>query len=469
MKILDLGFKDFTNNDNITKYYSYICTHALDSGNNLGNELKGDYINLPDLKVVKSPMVVDLYKDDKKVAIYKFMKGIDGGCTFIPKDDKYVVYVLHHIDMDGIVSASIVYNAINPVASKCYSYNYNMSDEYRMEFSKRFDGYKKLMIVTDLSLNTNDIDFILSHFDKVVWLDHHGTSINTIESILRLRPQYENKLFYAIDTRFSASYLNYTIFKDLIVGNLNAVFPALVSVYDTKQNKVYPHAYRDGLKLNQYFNDIEVLRPQSSLWTKLLYSNDGLKSEYSLLDKVLEVGEQLLSIYETRNTILYKNEYKYIFKYRNYTIKCINGVGNSLRFCNDAELDIAMIARMKDDYNFTLSAYSDSDKVKSMDIGRVFKKYFTGGGHPGAAGYTSSMNDILYDLQNCIYNDRSIIMDENEGLFRDILKELKSQYPAMDKEIYPYEEGTINRVEPNMLSIFFYTSLVLFYELHLNR
>ena len=482
MKIVDIGFKDFTDMGNIVKYYSYLCAHSLDTNSNLGNEIKGDYINLPDCKIEKvEPLSIKLYDEENNVASYRFLRDNNtGGVTLLPLNinedgwpGDYIVTMIYHIDLDGITSASMVYNCIkNNYKPDMIPFNYDIS-QYSETLKQDLHGYaKKMAILTDVSPTVDDMEFLLNHFDKIIWLDHHSTSLTTIDR-LKDNDKAKKKLYYAIDTRFSAAYLNFMIFNQILMDKLKTkeldpIFPALVSIYDTKQDKVYPSAYKYGLYLNQYFTDVAVLEPSSSLWEeyliKLYYGTD----KHKYLDQVLEVGKSLLNLYYAKMEILYKNEYKYIFKYRNYTIKCINGIGNSLRFCNDTEADIYMIARMKSNGKFTLSAYSDDEKVKKVGLGNILKKWFNGGGHPGAAGFVRYADMILDDFECLIKFDDFNTPVEDEGLEEDISKELKKQFPSVEKGVYPYQPGAINRVEPIFMKIFYVVSAIIFYELHLN-
>ena len=119
-----------------------------------------------------------------------------------------------------------------------------------------------------------------------------------------------------------------------------------------------------------------------------------------------------------------------------------------------------MIGREKgSNHAITLSAYSDNPRVKEVDLGRIFRKYYRGGGHPGAAGFsTTSFNTSL-----------NYIPFDNLDLFHDILNQLKTNYSNSKKGIYPYEEGVINRIEGFWYSIFYNVSIVIFYELFINK
>lgn len=465
MKTLDLGFDRFSNDKNIERYYSRLCAYATDKQNGFPDILKGDYINLPPVRVEKGDKRIKLYEDNKLVAMYKWNLSYNPtGIGLIMYDDESQSYetIFHHIDLDGYSSASMIYNTI--FTAEFVEFNYD-TEELKEKVVGLSNTYNRVAYVVDLSLTKDQLMIILNAYKKVFFIDHHGTSLSMIENVLNESKVKDDKLYYAIDTRFSATYLAYMLYRfDYMRENKckegNSLYASLVSVYDTKQDAKYPRAYEEGLKLNQYFNDIAVLKPDSSLFEDLWKLSPN-KDKYELLDQVLDVGEQLLHLNKLKMEVLYKNEYKYIFKYNGFTIKCINGIGNSTRFCNDNELDIAMIGREKgSNHTITLSAYSDNPRVKEVDLGRVFRKYYRGGGHPGAAGFTATTSF------NISLNYASF---DNINLLHDIVNQLKTTYSNSKKGIYPYEEGAINRIEKFWYSIFYNVSVVIFYELFVNK
>ena len=74
---------------------------------------------------------------------------------------------------------------------------------------------------------------------------------------------------------------------------------------------------------------------------------------------------------------------------------CINGFGFSQRFEDNRE-DFKIIGRFVDNRNrFSFSLYTDNEEIKELiPLGKIANKYFTGGGHPGAAGGSYPSKEI---------------------------------------------------------------------------
>lgn len=91
------------------------------------------------------------------------------------------VMVLHHNDRDGYVSAAIVYEVLK-YAPPC---NVQFKEvNYSKPLSKCMaDGWDDTMdeiYILDYSINTeDDINFMIKNNEKIIWIDHHKSSIDT--------------------------------------------------------------------------------------------------------------------------------------------------------------------------------------------------------------------------------------------------------------------------------------------------
>lgn len=167
---------------------------------------------------------------------------------------KDAVTVIHHNDLDGITSAAIVAKMLKPLCDMAenksvsfFKYNYNpsvLSTAFKGLNTLKFDKYFKIAIVVDLSLRSEELSTILMTFDKVIWIDHHQVAM---EDLINNKIPVDKSLSCVIDTRYSASYITYTLFRDLIKTrakmNIDELFPALVSMMDNSQSVLTKQKY----------------------------------------------------------------------------------------------------------------------------------------------------------------------------------------------------------------------------------
>jgi oligoribonuclease NrnB/cAMP/cGMP phosphodiesterase (DHH superfamily) len=124
-----------------------------------------------------------------------------------------VLSISHDKDVDGLNAAAIVWRYAK---SKNLDYNVLLTDYGSFEsiFSKVALRKKTLIIVTDLGMDDSLIDLIVSGLSRaisqgcrVVWLDHHPWSKQSIEKILSL----PNKPILKINPEYCASEIAYKV------------------------------------------------------------------------------------------------------------------------------------------------------------------------------------------------------------------------------------------------------------------
>ena len=323
------------------------------------------------------------------------------------------ISIIHHTDMDGDASGSIVFNYAKNILEKAgkkdtqfsfLRYNYRLIElnSFVNEISKTTEVGSRLAIVVDLSLPMESLEKILSAYDKVIWVDHHGTSLKVAEDIAT-NPTYKKQISFAIDKSNSATYMAYLLFcEGLFDGNdgdwARNSFPALIiSDYDTWNNGNVIR-YTLGTYLNQYYYSLGTLTASHDYW-KQLFCN---KESDSALAESLTYGKKLVSIDQLKNDVLYNATCKYFYVEANYSICVINGTGNSSRFSSMDENDIKILLRINTDNTITASLFSENLTVQSMDLGRICREHFNGGGHPGAAGFS-------YDIESFFSHVNEIV------------------------------------------------------------
>lgn len=423
------------------------------------------------------------------------------------------VTVIHHTDLDGYCSAanvSMIHRRLNSAANLqlptigYYTYNYSgFNDLIDRKISSDVNIFaakecSRLLYVVDLSLKKGELKKLAESglFSKIIWIDHHDTSINsdvTDEFISSLEKETGVCISYYLDSRESAAYWTSLVRYDALNGkgtsdwarindgkdlihnygpeyykdlyfrfiNNNLYLSSLVSRYDTKQSKPEYHddiEYSEGVWLNQFFMDTDLLQPTSNLWQQMAEDGQEKRCYNPVIKEVVDnAGKELFSAYLKKIETLsnFVNTFKYSSSVLDSMLKTeeekgisilgLIGRGNSQRFYYMKEADnaIMMLAHLKDPYNFTLSAYTDLDNV--VPIGRVFRKYFGGGGHPKAAGFTVSTEwmvalnacwDLMFDF---IKENKDF--DEVKSLLETYLDgyPCKKAWMDMFTDIYQYD------------------------------
>lgn len=450
-KVYDLGFEDFINKENNKKYFKKIVD-ALQSKDVIKEEiLDGSLLNLQHTKMrstVKNGRTIELLDTETGNILGKYSFSKDPLDFHKFDSNKVHYFLIQHTDLDGDSSAAMVLQSINADSDvsdvEVYRFSYsnglqNILNSLRdLKLENTFSGDTDsvyICIVVDISMRDEYINELYKEFNYLIWFDHHSTSFETINKFENNKIK-QNKLLYALDSRFSAAYLVYSIinqFDERI--NINPYLAGLISTYDIKQDKKYPLAYGEALALNQYYIDNGTMSSLNDIWKYILPYTSVLKKPQEALDSIISVGHQLKNLNDIKLKLMLDSFYLYSYHYEdgdvNVIFKGINGIGNSTRFCGEEYTVSCIIKRnLKQDY-FTISLYSDDEFVQNnIGLGKFCSKYLNGGGHPGAAG--SVVNKHLIDYLNKIINLDEIDVGE-ETYILTMYKGFKS--PKFDGEI----------------------------------
>lgn len=84
--------------------------------------------------------------------------------------------IFYHNDMDGIVSAHIIYNNVKKL------HNVNSEDFIEMDYKKTFPLHKikekEIVYIVDYSIEPETMKKLLEITPKVIWIDHHQSAID---------------------------------------------------------------------------------------------------------------------------------------------------------------------------------------------------------------------------------------------------------------------------------------------------
>ena len=139
---------------------------------------------------------------------------------------------------------------------------------------------------------------------------------------------------------------------------------------------------------------------------------------YELAMYIINIGHKLFDINEQKNKVLYDSECIYRKKIGDYEVVGMEGRGSSILFnpyTPQAKNTIYCLMSSNNSYSVIFSMYSDSDEIKKKNLGNFMKKYFGGGGHPGAAGASVRKKDMCEMIKNAESETESYYNNKMEG------------------------------------------------------
>ena len=300
-----------------------------------------------------------------------------------------MIKLFTHTDLDGVsceILGKIAFGEDIDVV-RC---NYGDIDTKVEEFINDAKEYDKLFI-TDISVNKEIADKLLSVSDKVILLDHHKTALWLNEYPYALVQVEDESVGKMCGAYLFYEYLkkNHKEFDDTPALKL---FIDYVRMYDTwewkeKYDNIIPKRLNDLMYIDgpNEFIDKMVYRLENNLFIlddtdlmKLQIEQTYINSYIAQKNETLMVNDDLFPGYTVGIT---------------FADKYISELGNKL--CElHPELDFVVLINMS---TLTVSYRTVKDNLDLSDIA----KGFGGGGHPKASGSrfdASIVNDMLNNI-----------------------------------------------------------------------
>lgn len=306
------------------------------------------------------------------------------------------ILCLHHNDRDGYMATGCVLlkHTDIPVYTKAVDYKEPLSEAY-ME-----DQYEKadLIYLVDYSISTEaNIEFAYKYRDKIVWIDHHASSLRTLEKEPELRHLAGYRcvglsgallawVWYKADKL--PMYLTYYIhMHDELVGDdeiIKALNPPTIILY----THLYDTWHIDDRVVNFNFGNFnfdDPIRCAYAIEHVTTKDFEGIIEDGKLIrEYVINENWGIIKEYGTEIRIMYRD--------KEYTCIAVNmHRPNSLKFSDYADCYDILMPFYWNGTGFTYSLYKGtcSDNTKDLDLSKI-AELFGGGGHPNAAGFTIS-------------------------------------------------------------------------------
>lgn len=280
----------------------------------------------------------------------------------------------YHCDMDGRCSAAIVARM---------EMNYDREDYFEVNYVQPLplDKVKagERVYFVDYSFKADTIHqmgILLARGCDVIWIDHHTSSLNLLKD-----PNYEwvKDVKGLISDEGAGAVLTYMY---MLKVNYEEVpyFIKLVSDYDTWSYKFEPET--TWFKLGLETEDFDAL---DAVWKDLFSPMHSEHTRSGLIEK-----GKIIKEYIDKDNTLYRNRFEYEIELCGLPCKVINKSSNSWIFGEHYYQFPMVMVYAFDGEKVTYSIFS-SDKM--VDCSKIAESY-SGGGHKGAAGFSS--DEILF-------------------------------------------------------------------------
>lgn len=336
--------------------------------------------------------------------------------------------IFHHDDRDGYTAAAVIYyHYVSSILAEVSSGRLGINDAMNtinaietieMNYSKPWpidsiDSLETVYIV-DLSFTKDTADTLKSIIDKtgdinsIIWIDHHLSSIDLCKS-----DNYYNSINGLRSTKYCGAYLAwaYTQYNDIYNSNysyrvsseeLDKIYDlASLFIRNTDNWDCFKKVDKEVRAANEAFNmlDHSVSYDNTKFWGDLL---DSYNRGFNGYTRLINLGMSYVD-YQDRQ---YEKQRKYVF-YASFNVPGYEDI--IIPVLNTTECNSLVFGDLYDRYpavcrfnlngmdgRYVYSIYSDTTK-NDFDC-HVIAEHFGGGGHKGAAGFSTSLH--LYEVMS---------------------------------------------------------------------
>jgi len=316
---------------------------------------------------------------EKNISLYENVHEGIGRAIFdktVAADGNYSV--IHHTDNDGFFGAHILYALAGMTdTSRYFKCNYA---HYEIDPDLIFDG--DFVIVVDYNLNMDILRKILKKSSHVLFTDHHKTTGNMIkENKKEIDEMAESGKLSVI---YNANQCGAKIIAQLFYKSVQikqeqdtialCCLVDLIDVYDRNSDPSIKKAWY----LNSYTFKCARTEVGSPMWDRLMNSQE-------FLTEAIIAGKKIYDATAVLDEVTY-NVFSREVVFHGLKCRVKYGYGNGYSFNEHMyEYDAVILYHKIPDGRFKYSIFSDT----GSDIETIAKLY-GGGGHAGAAGFTSN-------------------------------------------------------------------------------
>lgn len=215
---------------------------------------------------------------------------------------------------------------------------------------------------------------------KVIWIDHHATSmpLKTIAVSMGITT--------LLSVRHSGAWLTWKYFQTLRENYQEFLVPFFVRLVDDYDRWMYNYPVTGCFKFGMDSVDHGAL---DEIWADffndlILFKEYKIEKGRSSISNIIKKGE-IIKGYVDASNLAYRDSFAYESEFEGYKCLVVNQKTNSLIFGDKMDKYQICIVWAYDGKRYQYSLFSTD---KSVNCAKLAEKY-SGGGHPGAAGFTS--------------------------------------------------------------------------------
>lgn len=278
--------------------------------------------------------------------------------------------VFHHNDLDGRCAGAVV---------AWFTRERNQEDYFEVDYIKPLPleviQPKETVYLVDYSFKADtawQLDEILKKTSDVVWIDHHTSSLNLLQ--MSGSERYRDVQGLREDG-ISGAALTWMWFTKCSLEE-TPFSVQLVSDYDCWKNNLGPDTTNFKLGIDAMKHDA-----LDSIW-KSLFAHPQAADIYTM---VIISNGQTIKTYVDQDNAAYCKEWGYESEIAGYPCFVINRKSNSWIFGEKYKQYPVVVVWA---FNGTKYSYSLYSSDKNVDCSKIAEQY-GGGGHKGAAGFSS--------------------------------------------------------------------------------
>lgn len=300
-----------------------------------------------------------------------------------------MIYCYHHTDLDGICAAAMLRLA-RPTKEITF-----IPTNYPVKFPKdHFDGYteKDTVYFLDISFSPKDKQLVADLKEReftTIWIDHHQSSLDLLNQIYNGEPHYNryegsfsNQFYMLVDATRCGATLTYDYLTSVNDTNKYPGFLKMVEAWDI--HKTFLPYYEEAVDFLFGVNAVPDLSPEHPIWKELMTGGKAVLHMYVERGKIVRNFSQTCN----RQMLLSAGVETEVFGIPCLAVNYFLPLANSMIFDS---------VRKSGRYPLYMTWYFDgklyhysiyTENTSVVDCNAIAKQ-FGGGGHVGAAGFTS--------------------------------------------------------------------------------
>lgn len=305
---------------------------------------------------------------------------------------KYVIF--HHNDLDGRCSGAIIKKYLlksygENIESKIFTFEVDYDENKQKEaIEESALDSETIIYVVDFSFNVDLMEYLYSLAGQnFIWIDHHITAIQKMKDkqdiIVGVRhTEYSATMLcwiYCFGREFTPTAVKYIDAFDCWKNQDKA----------TWENVIMPFKY--GLE-----SQVTELDDIDNVWKDILQENED---NVDKLENIILRGTIIKQYMDQQNKENAEQK-AYVIMFEDKRALTINDYGKGSlsldSIYNEDEHDLMLTYSITGDGKINVGLYTQKPDVH---VGNIAKKY-GGGGHPGAAGFQTSVNNIQMFLKS---------------------------------------------------------------------